>query len=610
MKRLSILVLCMMIVASLFGQNIPVSLQYTQLYDFLDEMAGEGYIHLNSAIRPYTRKQVAEYLQQIEERSTYFNKRQRQELDFFKNEFALELDTVPDNWVEWTNRKTFNLSLAQPSFHYLTPKKNFKMTIRPILGMDIYASKKGAIMKRWYGAEIQADIAHHLSIWGSLRDVSWNGKAMLNSKYYPDDASKIAGARITQGRYLNNLPGVEYKESSYGGDFSDSKGGISLYTWWGSIGVQRENIAWGDAYYSSNILSGHNPAVPMITLNLKPCRWFEFNYFHAWLISNVIDSTAYYVENTTKGVDYEYRPHNKFMAANMLTFSPIKQLSFSIGNSIIYAERNVQAIYFIPIAFFKSLDHLLTKGLGTENQNSQVFFTINTRNLRHTNFYATIYIDEFSASRLRKNNLEHNLISYQVGFSVSDWPVKDLSLRAEFTRSNIACYKHSIPALTYQSNSYYMGNYMGDNAQNIYAQLAYRPVRGLKLSFTYINDTKYNDYSYLRRNKSNPAGNISQTIAQKPFAEKTYMNNTFSFEALYEVFQNCYAVVNFSYNDARGYAPKSTPIASEDRGGTNADGTARVLEGTALENYYLSKFCPLYYQGKNFTFMAGLSFNF
>ena len=573
-------------------------------------MAGEGYIHLNSAIRPYTRSQVAQYLTEIESHSTYFNKRQKQELDFFKNEFSLELDTIPDNWVEWTNRKTFNLSLAQPSFHYLTPKKNFKMTIRPILGMDIYASKKGGILKRRYGAEIQMDIAHHLSIWGSLRDISWNGKLMLNSKYYPDEMSKIYGARLTQGGYLNNLPGVQYKEATYGGDFSDSKGGISLYTWWGSIGVQRENIVWGDAYYASNILSGHNPAVPMITLNLKPCRWFEFNYFHAWLISNVLDSTNYYIENTTKGIEYEYRPHNKFMAANMITFSPIKQLSFSLGNSIIYAERNVQAAYFIPIAFFKSLDHLLTKGLGTENQNSQVFFTINTRNLRHTNFFATVYIDEFSAARLRKNNPQHNLVSYQVGFSVSDWPVKDLSLRAEFTRSNIACYKHSISTITYQSNSYYMGHYLGDNAQNIYAQLAYRPVRGLKLSLTYVNDIKYNSYSYLRRDKSQPEGQISETISQKPFAEKTYMNNTLTFEALYEVFQNCYAVINFTYNDARGYAPTSTPIASEDRGGTNEDGTRRILEGTALEKYYLSQFCPLYFQGKNFTFMCGLNFNF
>ena len=593
-----------------FAQNIPVSTQYTLLYDFLDEMAGDGYIHLNSAIRPYTRKQIANYLTRIEEKSTYFNHRQKQELAFFKNEFALELDTVPDNWVEWTNRKTFNLSLAQPSFHYLTTDKKFKMTIRPILGMDIYASKKGGIIKRWYGAEIHADIVNHISVWGSLRDVSWNGTALLSNNYYADNYAKIDGAKLTKGQYLNNLSGVQYKEANYGADFSDSRGGISVYSWWGSLSVQRENIVWGDAYYSSNILSGHNPAYPMISLNLKPCRWFEFNYFHAWLVSNVLDSTRYYIEHTSGGIAKEYRPHNKFMAANMFTFSPIPKLSFSIGNSIIYAENNVQPAYFIPFAFFKSLDHLLTKGTATQNQNSQAFFTINTRNLRHTNFYATLFVDEFSFSRLRKSNPEHNLISYQVGFSVSNWPVKDLSLRAEFTRTNIAAYIHSIDVLTYASNSYNLGNYVGDNAQNIFAQLAYRPVRGLKIDFTYTNEVKYNNYSYLRRDRSQRSGEITETISQKLFAEKTYMNNTFSLNATYEVFSNCYAVVNFSYNDARGYAPTSEPIASEDRGGVDNLGNRIILEGEALQNYYLNKFCPVYLQGKNFTFMAGLSFSF
>ena len=113
----------------------------------------------------------------------------------------------------------------------------------------------------------------------------------------------------------------------------------------------------------------------MITLNLKPCKWFELNYIHGWLVSNVLDSTHYYVEEnyTDSTSKIHYRPANKFIAANMITFTPIRGLNISMGNSIIYSENNVQAGYFIPIAFYKSIDHLLTKGLKVENQNSQVF---------------------------------------------------------------------------------------------------------------------------------------------------------------------------------------------------------------------------------------------
>ena len=44
---------------SVWAQYIPQSVQYTQIYDFLDELAGEGIIHLNSAIKPYNRNLIA-----------------------------------------------------------------------------------------------------------------------------------------------------------------------------------------------------------------------------------------------------------------------------------------------------------------------------------------------------------------------------------------------------------------------------------------------------------------------------------------------------------------------------------------------------------------------
>ena len=62
----------------------------------------------------------------------------------------------------------------------------------------------------------------------------------------------------------------------------------------------------------------------------------------------------------------------------------------------------MQAAYFIPIAFFKSLDHLLTKGLGSENQNSQVFASISVRPTDHLRLYGSFYLDEFKLARLKK----------------------------------------------------------------------------------------------------------------------------------------------------------------------------------------------------------------
>ena len=595
MKRLGFSIFLIILCCGLWAQNIPVALNYTKVYDYIDELITDGIVVNQTALRPYTRNQIADMLMQAQKADSLLSDRQRNELKFYLNEFALENEMMVDNYIQYTDHRTFSLSLVDPQFSYKSLNNMFKFRIRPILGADITGSQKGVLVQRWWGAEVQMDIAKHLSIWGSLRDNSWNGN-WLNKDYYPSSGSRIYGARIHYGASqvmpaLSPLAGVQYKEASYGGDFSDSKGGINLYSWWGSIGIQRENISWGNAYHSSNILSGRNPAVPMITLQLTPCKWFQFDYFHAWLVSNVLDSTTYYLENTTQGVNAlpNYRPYNKFMAANMFTFTPIKQLSVSLGNSIVYAEQTIQAAYLIPIAFYKSLDHLLTKGIRTQNQNSQAFASISLRPVNHLHLYGSFFVDEIKFSRFKPSEPENNPISYLVGFNWSGWPIDGLSLRGEFMRSYIACYTHSIDVLTWESNSYNMGHYMGDNAQSIYGELAYRPVRGLLLKLSYTHDTKYNSYAYLR-------DNISETIAQKPFDQPIYRNQEVRLDGIYEPHPNMYMTLSIGYNNAQGFDNiKTNALPSE-------------LLGSA--QYYLDRFCPLYYQGKNLTISAAFSFGF
>ena len=575
------------------AQNIPVPLTQVKLYDFLDELLADGVLVHQTAVRPYSRKQVATMLLEAQDADSLLNIRQKRDLAFYLNEFALERDTMVSNYVQYTDHSTYNVSLADPQFSYRSKDNMFKMRLRPILGGNLLMSKKGVIFHRWYGAELQMDIAKHLSIWGSLRDNSWSGD-WLSKTYFPTDNDRRLGACIHYGASqlqsaLMPIAGVQYKEANYGGDFSDSKGGISLYAWWGSISVQRENIRWGDAYHASNILSGRAPAAPMISLQLTPCKWFQFDYFHAWLVSNVVDSTYYYVEETTNGTVRNYRPMNKFMAANMFTFTPIKQLSISFGNSIIYAERSIQAAYFIPIAFYKSLDHLLTKGVRTQNQNSQAFASLSVRPVEHLHLYGSMFVDEIKFSRFKPSNKENNPLSYLVGFNWSGWPVKGLSLKAEFVRSYIASYIHSIEALDYTTNSFDMGHYLGDNAQSIYAELAYRPIRGMLIKASYTNDTKYNSYAYLRNN-------ISATIAQKPFDHAIFRNEVVQLDGVYEVHPNMYMTLTLQYNHARGFDNiKTDALPSEDIG--NAQ-------------YYLDKYMPRYFQGKNLSVSAAFSFGF
>ena len=185
MKRICLILIgCVAVVCMAIAQHIPVPLSSTRLYDFLDELMTDGIITHQTAVRPYTRSQVAYMLEEAQMVDSVLNTRQKKDLAFYLNEFALERDTMVEAYVQYTDHRTFNLSIADPQFSYKSANDQFKLRLRPILGANVTANKKGAILQRWWGAELQMDIANHLSIWGNLRDNSWSGN-WLNNSYFP-----------------------------------------------------------------------------------------------------------------------------------------------------------------------------------------------------------------------------------------------------------------------------------------------------------------------------------------------------------------------------------------------------------------------------------------
>ena len=394
--------------------------------------------------------------------------------------------------------------------------------------------------------------------------------------------SKRQGALLSQPGFLNNLPGGQYHAMSYGGDYGEIRAGIKAYSWWGSIGLVKDNLQWGDSYYSSNIISNHAPSFPMIELKLKPAKWFRLDYIHGWLVSEEKDSTSYYIEsNPITGIDKKlYNNARKYIAANMLTFTPIKGLNLSVGSSVIYGNSNLFAAMSLPISFFNSVDYQM----ASSNDNSQIFLNVSTRNLKHTHFYASVFVDEFNVGRLKKSNLEHNFIGWKVGGRVSNWPIEDLSLTAEFTRTILTTYNHPVKLLKWTSNGYNLGHYLGDNAQEVYVALAYKPVRGLSLMLSYVGAMKYNQYYYDRHGEFNYA---------KSFDEKVWRSDEVKLHAVYEVVNNAYAFVDLGWNNARGFNPASEPTIDEVR--LDAQG-------------YLKRYTPAFYWGQNFTVKMGFSF--
>lgn len=83
--------------------GVPEYLGYTQVYDFIEEMADMGIISVNSVVKPYDRNQIAAWLVEVAEADTLLSVRQRKELLFYLNDFALECEGMYDGIVQWSN---------------------------------------------------------------------------------------------------------------------------------------------------------------------------------------------------------------------------------------------------------------------------------------------------------------------------------------------------------------------------------------------------------------------------------------------------------------------------------------------------------------------------
>jgi hypothetical protein len=296
-------------------------------------------------------------------------------------------------------------------------------------------------------------------------------------------------------------------------------------------------------------MSAKTPSFAQIKLSLTPVKWFEFNYYHAWLVSGVIDSSRSYYFTNSYGTGYRIIYRKKFMAANIFTFKPMKGLHTSFGNSIIYSDDNVNPVYFIPFLLYKSVDHTYNNPSGNGGgQNSQFFIDISSRQIKHVHLYATVFFDDVSTARLKENG-HLDYYSLNAGFQVSNL-VPNTFLTFEYFQSYPLVYKHTMPTTTYESNFYNMGHYLQDNSKGIYAEVAVRPLRGLEMKVFY-NAAKHGpDHEELGTDRIAVVDMFLDTVVWK--------NNTAGFEVSYQIINDVYIFGSYTYQHNTGEIEKYT----------------------------------------------------
>ena len=511
----SLLCLCFGILSYITqAQHTPYHIDNDVVYDFVDELANKGIIDVNSCVKPYSRKQIALFLSKAK-KSTQLTQRQKKEVEFYLKDFNKELLAGKDF------DKRFDV------FYHCD--STFKLSVNAIFGGRGYYNSNGFEQHRWNGAEFFGYLNENLAFYGSLRD---------------NYESETLGAP----EYLTQYRGAVYKLGADKKDYSEARGGI-VYNWKnGSLGLVKDHFTWGNNYNGSNIYSGHTPSFAQIKFNLTPVDWLEINYLHGWLASEVVDSTASYsLYNDTRRV---YA--NKYLAANLFTIKPWKKLYFSFGNSIIYSDGDFNPAYLIPFLFYKSVDHGYNGSKNSAGHNTQMFFDISSRQIKNVHLFASVFIDEISVSDMFDKKEHSNHVSLKFGARATDI-LPNVSATIEYTRTHPFTYTHFIPSLTYESNTYTLGHYLKDNAEEIFLSACYKPIRGLdiKLSYTHCRKGKDNQ-KILEESGAIPNLWGDERQGYSFISEKRYQRSSIKLRALYQIINDAYIYAEIESYDISG----------------------------------------------------------
>jgi hypothetical protein len=515
--RLSLAVVFLCSYLNSEAQHVPVHVDNTSIYEFLDELAGVGAIEINSAVKPYSRKEIALLLKQAS-LSDELSVRQKDEVVFYLNDFgkALSQKTLKD--------KRFDLFYYRDSL--------FRITVNPILGMEVINRGKNNAIHRRNGGMFYGSIGSQFGFYGSLRD---------------NYESVQMGGRP----YLVNSRGAIYKGDDGEQDYSEARGGITWSWKWGNVGLHKDHYIWGNGYNGANVFSGNTPSHAFFSFNLKPAEWFEFQYMHGWLVSGVVDSArSFQYYDGTRQVFAD-----KYLSANLVSVRPVPHLCISFGNSIVYADTPPNPAFMIPLLFYKSVDHTYNGASNRVGHNAQMFFDISSRQMNNLHLYSTVFVDEISFNRMFDKEQQSNYVSFKAGGRLYGL-LSDFVFTVEYTRNNPMVFQHIIPTTTWASNGYNMGHYLKDNSDEQFFSVQYRPVSGVKVELSHTRSRKGKDYQAILEEGNvdvHPELNVDEPRWGIPFmSEVRWKNQKTSLKGSWQIIHDGYVYLSLKYQNVGG----------------------------------------------------------
>lgn len=528
-----------------FASNILIMPQVSNVkldhdvYDYLSILAQKGIVKYNDLVKPLSRRYVAEKLIEAESNKSKLTKLQKEELKFYKAEFGYEIERinsefriqnsevresvseqphqlnkekVDENEIDEKPKKLRDLTDKSWEFETRNPiKQNVdndeslaEKESQSLKGKEVYTFAEYDPYSRWrvfayqnnlMNLNINPVLGYKLANWEKINyrtlfaGINFNGEIgdilgfnfeLVTQRLEPGyirsfDLFNEFSPNTTIELQLSDRERIE--ASAVNVD-------IGAKWEWGSFTIGKNHLNWGYAENGKIVMSEKAPSFPYVRLDISPTTWLSFNYIHAWLNSEVLDTSSFQTswryrvatENTDKR-DFI----GKYLAMHSVTFSFWNGLDLSIGESVVYSG-NLQLAFLVPIMFFDLADQYVSRNDNYSGGSTQLFLSASSRNhVPNTHLYASFHADELTPEGLFDPATQYYKMAFTFGGYVIDLPIPNLGVRLEYTKVYPGNYRHFVPSLTYESSSSLMGHWMGDNGDLFYAAVDYTVFRGLKI---------------------------------------------------------------------------------------------------------------------------------
>ncbi len=467
MKRVVIIFCLLILIKPVWSQVVYESLN-NDVYEYLERLSLKGTIEINDLVKPLSRKYISEKLLEAKSKIELLTDLDKDELEYYLKDYFLEIEAFAE---ENKNEKYLSYFERDASGRYRMfsyADNRFKINASPILGYGLKFPENYRNVHSWMGISSYSYLLNSIGLSFNFVSNNENGTGLDIDREFTKETGII--------------PEVHDNGRDIG--YTEITSSISVDWGWGSVAIAKDFLQYGYEKMGNLVLSTKAPSFPFIRLELKPVDWFNFQYFHAWLSSKVIDSTnlAAYKRNIYI---------NKYFAWHALIVTPFKGLDISVGESVVYSG-DIEPLYLMPIMFYYAADDYLTNRRGKPGDaNQQIFLSLSSKDhIANTHMYGTLFVDELTIGGLNGTlfindtygGVTSRRLRTQVGFTLglttTDLPINNLTFSTEYTRINPYVYGHHAPAQTYTSSGYLMGHWMGHNSDLLYLGLKYRFFRG------------------------------------------------------------------------------------------------------------------------------------